>query len=83
MMITQLRGVSDTTIHIVAVTQIRWNRANALSEVQVLYPDSRACNIIEIASDGFGYLFQVTRPDGRMVDFALKNWIPLITICAA
>jgi hypothetical protein len=58
MMTPQLRGVSNTTIHIVAATQIRWKGANTLSEVQVLYPDPRACNILEIAPDGFGYLFQ-------------------------
>ena len=48
MMIPQFRGVSDTTIHIVAATQIRWNGANTLSEGQVLYPDPRARNILEI-----------------------------------
>ena len=41
MMFAQLRGVSGTTIDLVAATQIRWNRANVLSEGQVLYPDPR------------------------------------------
>ena len=83
MMITQFRGVSDTTIHIVAATQIRWDGANALSEVRVLCSDSRAFKVYEIAPDFFDGLFHVTRPNGRMVDFALKNWAPLITLGAA
>lgn len=47
MMILQFRGVSDTTIHIVAATQIRWDGANALSEVRFLCSDSRAFKVYE------------------------------------
>ncbi len=46
-----------------------------MSMVQVLYPRTQLHGTLEVAHDRFGYLFHVTRPDGRRVDFVLENWI--------
>lgn len=45
-----------------------------MQATQVLYPTSERYQTLEIAPPGFGYLFHVTRQDGRNVDFVLQDW---------
>jgi len=40
---------------------------------QVLYPSARLFKTLDVAPDGFGYLFHVTRPDGHEVAFVVRR----------
>jgi hypothetical protein len=40
----------------------------------VLHPGKEKFLHCDLAEDGFGYLFLVTRPDGQQVQFTLRDW---------